>query len=51
VLAEFAPDLTIWLVDTSEPNRAVRIELAALFPAPFVFRGKGPAPGPPRRRG
>lgn len=37
VLAEFADDLTILLVDAEDPSRIVEVRLAELLPGRFVF--------------
>lgn len=38
VLAEFAPDLGILLVDADQPERIAEVNLAELLPGRFVFR-------------
>jgi cytidine deaminase len=50
VLAEFAPDLVIWLADAKAPHQAQPVKLSELFPSPFRFRAGSKPPLGKRRR-
>lgn len=38
VLAEFAPNLSILLIDTDHPDQAAEVNLADLLPGRFIFK-------------
>ena len=48
VLAEFAPDLTIWLVDAEHPQQIVEGNLGDLLPGRFTLAPQ-PAAAPPSK--